>query len=338
MSRQEMFFNPVMEEVNGVNKMVMPYVKDAERTANPYQFDLDQNGVPLFTDKNIAFVNGMVENDSNYNQTDKDELCKIFEGMFVGNADHRMACIGRAVYEIDNENSTRLTAVGLYKIDDLMKKLNLKPVEMTEPDDDEEKKTIDDGKKKKTITGGVLFTSQIIAGIENLKERLSVGDDRLVFEISHASTTYLNKAHVADANKNNFSFATKFCHWTCQYLELGDKYCIYDKVVASVFPYFVDSYASGELASWDCCRMKRIKGTEGSQELVSTIENYKKDDDGYTKYRNLYDAVLEGINKWRSENNQNGEIGYREVDRLIWYYFKGASGKRVKQALASIDY
>lgn len=103
MSRQEMFFNPVMEEVNGVNKMVMPYVKDAERTANPYQFDLDQNGVPLFTDKNIAFVNGMVENDSNYNQTDKDELCKIFEGMFVGNADHRMACIGRAVYEIDNE-------------------------------------------------------------------------------------------------------------------------------------------------------------------------------------------------------------------------------------------
>ena len=143
---------------------------------------------------------------------------------------------------------------------------------------------------------------------------------------------------MADVNKNNFSFATKFCHWACQYLELGDKYCIYDKVGASVFPYFVDNYASGELASWDCCRMKRIKGAKGSQELVSTIENYKKEDDGYTKYRKLYDAVLEGINKWRSDNNQNGEIGYRKVDRLIWYYFKGASGKRIKQALASIDY
>lgn len=61
MGRQEMFFNPVMEEVNGVNKMVTPYVKDAGRTADPYRFDVDQNGVPLFTDKNINFVNGMVE-------------------------------------------------------------------------------------------------------------------------------------------------------------------------------------------------------------------------------------------------------------------------------------
>lgn len=328
MGRQEMYFNPVMEEVNGVNKMVMPYVEDAGRTADPYRFDVDQNDVPLFTDKNIAFVNGMVENDSNYNQTDIDEVRVIFKGMFVGNADHRMACIGRAVYEIDNENSTRLTAVGRYKIDDLMKRLNLEPLDVTEMPDD--------GEEKKTITGGVLFTSQIIAGIENLKERLSVGDDRLVFEISHASTTYLNEAHVADANKINFSFATKFCHWTCRYLELGDKYCIYDNVVASVLPYFVDNYASGELASWDCCRMKRVKRGKGGQELVSTIENYKKDDDGYTKYRNLYDAVLKGINKWRSDNNQNGEIGYREVDRLIWYYFKGASGKRIKQALAAI--
>ncbi|WP_373580848.1 hypothetical protein [Collinsella aerofaciens] len=336
MGRQEILFNPVMEEVNGVNKMVMPYVKDAERTANPYQFDLDQNGVPLFTDKNINFVNGMVENDSNYNKTDRDELCEIFEGMFVGNEHVRIAHIGRAVYEIDNENSTHLTAVGRHKVADLMKRLNLEPLDVTEmPDDGEEKKTTDDGKKKKTITGGALFTAQIIGGIENLKERLSVGDDQLVTDISKASKTYLNEAHVADINKINFSFATKFCHWTCQYLGLGDKYCIYDKVVASVFPYFVDSYANGGLASLDCCRIKKIRG---GQEFVSTIENYKKDDDGYTKYRNLYDAVLEGINTWRSQNDQNGEIGYREVDRLIWYYFKGASGKRIKQALASIDY
>lgn len=329
MSRQEMYFNPVMEKTNGVNKMVMPYVEDTGRTADPYQFDVDQNGVPLFTDKNIAFVNGMVENDSNYNQTDKEEVRKIFEGMFDDDPRNRMACIGRAVYEIDNENSTHLTAIGRHKVDDIMKKLDLKPAVV--------EKMPDDGEEEKTITGGVLFTSQVINGIEGLKERLNVGDDRLVFEIAHASKTYLNEAHVADVNKINFSFATKFCHWTCQYLKLGDKYCIYDKVVASVFPYFVDSYASGGLASRDCCRMKRVKGAKGSQELVSTIENYKKDDDGYTKYRNLYDAVLEGINKWRSKYKQNGEIGYREVDRLIWYYFKGASGKRIKQALATID-
>lgn len=140
MSRQEMFFNPVMEEVNGVNKMVMPYVKDAKRTADPYQFDLDQNGVPLFTDKNINFVNGMVENDSNYNQTDKKEVRKIFEGMFDDDPRKRMACIGRAVYEIDNENSTHLTAIGRHKVDDIMKKLDLKPTTVEKMLDDEGKK------------------------------------------------------------------------------------------------------------------------------------------------------------------------------------------------------
>lgn len=329
MGRREMLFNPVMEKVDGIKKPVMPYEEDEEQTNNPYQFDKDQNDIPLFTDKNIDFVNGMVENDSNYNQTDKEEVRKIFEGMFDDDPRKRMAYIGRAVYEIDNENSTRLAAVGRHKVDDLMKKLNPEPSVVI---------TMSDNEGEKTITGGVLFTAQIIGGIEGLKERLSVGDDQLVFDISHASKTYLNEAHVADVNKINFSFATKFCHWACQYLELGDKYCIYDNVVASVFPYFVDNYASGELAGWDCCRMKRVKGAKGSQELVSTIENYKKDDDGYTKYRKLYDAVLEGINKWRSENDQNGEIGYREVDRLIWYYFKGASGKRIRLALAAIDY
>mgnify|MGYP004484038551 FL=1 len=329
MGRQEMLFNPVMEEVDGIKKPVMPYEEDRGQTNNPYQFDKDQNDMPLFTDKNIDFVNGMVENDSNYNQTDREDVRKLFEGMFDDDPRKRMACIGRAVYEIDNENSTHLTAIGRHKVNDIMKKLDLKPMVV--------EKMPDDGEEEKTITGGVLFTSQIINGIEDLKERLNEGDDRLVSEIAHASKTYLNEAHAADVNKSNFSFATKFCHWTCQYLKLRDKYCIYDKVVASVFPYFVDNYASGELASWDCCRTKRVKGAKGSQELVSTIENYKKDDDGYTKYRNLYDAVLEGINKWRSENNQNGEIGYRKVDRLIWYYFKGASGKRIKQALATID-
>ena len=237
MGRQEMLFNPVMEKVDGIKKPVMPYEEDKEQTDNPYQFDKDQNDMPLFTDKNIAFVNGMVENDSNYNQTDKDEVREIFKGMFVGNAHERMACIGRAVYEIDNENSTHLTAVGRHKVDDIMKKLDLKPMTV--------EKMSDDGEGEKTITGGVLFTSQIIAGIEGLRERLSGGDDQLVTDISKASKTYLNEAHVADINKINFSFATKFCHWTCQYLELGDKYCIYDKVVASVFPYFVDNYASG---------------------------------------------------------------------------------------------
>ena len=127
MSRQEMLFNPVMEIVNGIEKPAVPYVENEDRTTDPYLFDLDQNDIPLFTDKNIKFVNGMVENDSNYNQTDKEKVRDIFKDMFVGSADERMACIGRAVYEIDNENSTHLTAVGRHKVVVLMEIFNIKP-------------------------------------------------------------------------------------------------------------------------------------------------------------------------------------------------------------------
>ncbi len=313
-----------MEKVNGEERAVEPYEKDEERTADPYRFDVDQNGIPLFTNKNQRFVNGMVENDSNYNQSDDKEISKIFKGMIGSDEKDRMACIGRAVYEIDNANSTHLTAVGRYKVDDLMETIHEDPLLVKAmPGETEEKK----------IRGGALFTAQIINGIENLEERLREGDGQLVSEIAYAAKTRLGMSGI-NVNKNNFSFATKFCHWACLYLELDDNYCIYDNVVASVFPYFVNSYAVGGLDSYRCSRVK--KGRSASKR-VSTIEDFKKKNDGYVTYREMYDAVLKGINEWRSKNGQNGEIGYHEVDRLLWYYFKGANGKRIEQALAAID-
>lgn len=51
MGRQEMLFNPVMEEVDEIKTPLMPYEEDKERTNDPYRFDKDQNDMPLFTDK-----------------------------------------------------------------------------------------------------------------------------------------------------------------------------------------------------------------------------------------------------------------------------------------------
>lgn len=48
MGRQEMLFNPVMEEVDEIKTPLMPYEEDKERTNDPYRFDKDQNDMPLF--------------------------------------------------------------------------------------------------------------------------------------------------------------------------------------------------------------------------------------------------------------------------------------------------
>ena len=39
---------------------------------SPYEFDVDEYGVPAFTKKNIAFLNGILKYDSNYS-TSTDE-------------------------------------------------------------------------------------------------------------------------------------------------------------------------------------------------------------------------------------------------------------------------
>lgn len=67
-----------------------------------YEFDLDQNGFPVFSDKNIAFVNGLVNNDSNYTWIDPGAISEIYSKAAAG--DERN--IRDAVYFTDKMNST----------------------------------------------------------------------------------------------------------------------------------------------------------------------------------------------------------------------------------------
>lgn len=67
MGRQEILFNPVTEEDDGV-----------KRAANPYLFDLDQNGFPVFSDKNIRFVQTMIDHNSSYDIADETLIGKMY--------------------------------------------------------------------------------------------------------------------------------------------------------------------------------------------------------------------------------------------------------------------
>lgn len=46
---------------------------------NPYRFDLDQHGFPVFSDKNLRLVWAMVENDSAYNSVKLETVEDIFK-------------------------------------------------------------------------------------------------------------------------------------------------------------------------------------------------------------------------------------------------------------------
>lgn len=92
------------------DRNVRRLVSSVEASLHPdkyYEFDLDQKGFPVFSDKNIAFVNGLVNNDSNYTWIDPGEISKIYSKAATGDE----GSIRDAVYFTDKMNSTHLAAV-----------------------------------------------------------------------------------------------------------------------------------------------------------------------------------------------------------------------------------
>lgn len=76
-------------------------------------FDVDLNGLPVFTDKNIALLNLLINNDVSYaGVIESDygkEMASIFKGMFdAGSWSTRQTNIRRAVYRVNRDNSTSL--------------------------------------------------------------------------------------------------------------------------------------------------------------------------------------------------------------------------------------
>lgn len=90
--------------------------------------------------------------------------------------------------------------------------------------------------------------------------------------------------------RENLSFASKFCHYACFYIFEGtkyqDNYSIYDNILKSVLPKYLDYYSIGE--------------------------DY--DLNNYSDYRRAVDDIR---NASRTEISRNG------FDHLLWYYHKG---------------
>ena len=98
--------------------------------------------------------------------------------------------------------------------------------------------------------------------------------------------------------RENYSFATKFCHYACLYFfkekdTARDNYSIYDDVLASVLPYYAEVYLNEHYT--------KVK-----------FKNYK-----------LYSDVIDRIRAKAAEINKEPMVSRNGFDHLLWYYHKG---------------
>lgn len=340
-----------MSETEGNKKdFQTPYIP-WEEDSDEYRFDLDKYGFPVFSDKNLRLVWAMIKYDSDYNSVKPETIERIFKTVLNGEAKNDKdteeinieEAIEQAVYLTDSVNSTHLATLRPADMDIL--KANQEKEESSNvfygEDDsgsDKDKYRTDDeseGKNQPKLNGRFMTAWEIVNNIDDLARLIKGGDENAVFKIAHYSEKYAKEQLGIEIKKNNYSFATKFCHHACVKGLDRDLFCIFDAVVANILPYYIWVYAGRDAPDLDRYNRCRCKYNA----LNKFLNDCKEDRSvaGYRQFREYYDEVREGINAWRKSNGQtglkvpeiseDGSITYQHIDKLIWYYFKGRSDK-----------
>lgn len=324
-------------------KQIIRSIEPTYFSDNPYRFDVDQKRFPIFSDKNIAFVNGLVNNDSNYTWIDPGEISKIYSKAATGDE----GSIRDAVYFTDKMNSTHLAAVTVKeKQTGLMGCLEWNqfngPIKCLEekfklPRGEDVK--LPRGKDEVELKGGtkltVAFLEERYAGNNKLQMALQSKDvierARLVADIARATTNMtdrllpetIKREHVWNYNRSNFSFATKFCHHGCRNLNKqevdgasnickSDNFCIYDTVVGAMLPYYADAYVDeGTLNNW-CDKYNRTK--DGESRCGAYASRYAWIN-GTINKKLIF--TPEGIGEDADADVARGYLGYFELYSLV---------------------
>lgn len=358
-------------------------------------FDVDTHGFPVFTDKNIALLDMLFNNDVAYARVIESEyeteMKHIFEGMFDSpSREVQETSIRRAVYRVNRDNSTSLptlsgskkeSASGKPTQKQIVELLKISNGERLDGKESAEKAESKEFERK--LTGGSLLTARAIIDMiqfdgdssEAVKKALLSGESGLVYKIAHAAEETVNNALMQEAegenysgivvkriDKNNFSFATKFCHHACRRIGEGaGKYCIYDAIVHEFLPYYACEYIEADTLDRICgfnteCttfkeQYKKVYEQIDAWKKLSAQEAFERGEGyGYENYRNLYDAVLDAINRWRDawrlcpnskdyvidhrmDDGQYEKLDYCNFDRFVWYYFKNQWRKKRAEKL-----
>lgn len=249
---------------------------------DPYKFDFDANGVLALTEDNIVRINFIIDNDSNYRLSSDIENTETVTRYVADRRDTLPWSkdeLLHIIIEIDRQNSTHQDSIGVKK-DDSASKNN----------------------------GGREKTAEYIYNIHNLYARLEAGDPSLVNDIAKA--LYKEEG----GGRYTFSFASKFCTYVSQALYDSDKYCIYDRVVSDVLPYYAWAYLG------DDSYFARSKSK------ISRMFGIDDNNGDYAAYRLLIDKIRK-----RNEELTGYLISRKDFDHLLWYYFKGDYDQKDKE-------
>ncbi len=237
------------------------------------EVDCGEHTLAKLTRDNVAIVEAMIQNDSAYRRSSDKEAVPTYKNddmEYGGSTAYWMTLlksvlidkikqpcsykkiITGAVKAVDRENSTHLNADGCGREEIIKRLYRMNRDEL----------------------------------LESLKDP-SYNDMLLFRKLS-------DKTAEKKGARRNPSFASKFCHYACFYIYEGtkhqDNYPIYDSILRTVIPWYLDYY--------------QIK------------EEYDLND--YKDYRKAVDSIR------KTSGKKTGiKISRNGFDHLLWYYHKG---------------
>lgn len=254
----------------------MDLITQELNAAQQYQLKI-VGGLLDLTPNNVALVEAMVANDSDYAQAGNANAVPL--GKYKGSTAYWMTQLKKtllnndvnianimkeAVLAVDRENSTHISA-DHYGPEVLTDRL------LT---------------RKDTLINDLKDRKKGFALIKLLSHK-TFEEDKLVVE----GKTYFPR--------ENYSFATKFCHYACLFFfnnedecEYRDNYSIYDGIVVKALPIYLKG--------------KNIKKKNGKE--------YRKGDFDTAEKYPLYSEMIDIL--------RNNKISRNGFDHLLWYFHK----------------
>ena len=208
----------------------------------PYRFDVDKNGFPCFTPKNIKLITAVINLDSTYRVAFDESNTSSSANFLKNRFPESKKDLEKAIRLIDKENSTHLIVSRNDKKKDA---------------------------KHDTNKQGIIITvnSMMNEGLEDLGNSIKEGKKEIVLKIAN----YVK-------GRFNISFASKFCAYCNRYCFGKDDYSIYDSVLASILPYYAYVYLGEE--HWKSIRGKNAR-KESNIANEFADKNGNKDYAGY---------------------------------------------------------
>ncbi len=263
------YFTPKKENTPSVKNLIQ---EEFELSESKMLKEVDYKGAKLvaLTKDNVATVEAMIRNDSDY--------LKVFDknARPIENRNLEVKYPGSSTYWIMELKKVLIDKdKSVYDYDRIIK-------EIVEAVDRENSTHLNaDGVGREEITNRIknIPPDKLLKCLKNPE----YDDMFLIREISRLTSAEKRA-------RKNISFASKFCHYTCFNLyegtEYQDNYSIYDSIIKSVLPFYLDHY--------------EIK------------EEY--DLNNYRQYSKAIDAIRD---KAEEKISRNG------FDHLLWYYHKG---------------